>query len=115
MRAAHDHVLKPHDHSVIKTGLKVAIPEGHVGLIWDRSGLAAKNALTTMAGVIDSDYRGEIGVVMINLGKEEFKIEKGMRIAQMLVQPILRLPIEEVDTLEETKRGESGFGSTGLH
>jgi len=115
LRAAQDYLLKPLDHAMVKTGLKMAIPKGHVGLIWDRSGLAATNAVTTMAGVIDAGYRGEIAVVMINLGKEEFKVERGMRIAQMLIQPVLNMPIEEVDELEGSARGAGGFGSTGFH
>lgn len=115
IRAAQEHILKPLEHTMVRTGLKMAIPQGHVGLIWDRSGLATKNAITTMAGVIDAGYRGEICVVMINLGKENFKIEKGMRVAQMLIQPVLHVPIEETDTLDETTRGDGGFGSTGLH
>ncbi|MBI4149822.1 dUTP diphosphatase [Candidatus Woesearchaeota archaeon] len=115
LRAAENCILKPLQHTMVKTGLKMSIPQDHVGLIWDRSGLAAKHAITTMAGVIDAGYRGEICVVMINLGKDDFKIEKGMRIAQMLIQPVLHVPIEEVEELDETLRGEGGFGSTGLH
>ncbi len=115
LRAAQDYILQPSEHALMKTGLKMAIPEGHVGLIWDRSGLAAKQAITTMGGVIDAGYRGEVCVVVINLGKEVLRIEKGMRIAQMLIQPVLRFPIEEVQELDATHRGEGGFGSTGLH
>jgi len=115
LRAAQDYILKPLEHAMVKTGLKFAIPQGHVGLIWDRSGLAAKHAITTLGGVIDAGYRGEVCVVMINLGKEAFTIEKGMRIAQMLIQPVLHFPIMEVEELDATHRGEGGFGSTGLH
>jgi len=115
LRSREEVVIHPGERAVVKTGIKVALPENHVGLIWDRSGLAAKHAVTTMAGVIDSGYRGEVGVVLINHGKEPFTIEKGMRIAQLLVQPVVTPHIEEVDELEEnTDRGSGGFGSTGL-
>ena len=106
-------VLQPGEKKVIKTGIKLAIPPNYVGLIWDRSGLAAKHGLTTMAGVIDSGYRGEVGVVLINHGNDPFTIEKGMRIAQILFQPVILADIEEVEELDETNRG-LGFGSTGL-
>ena len=93
----------------------MAIPLGYVGLIWDRSGLAAKHSLHTMAGVIDSGYRGEVGVVMINLGKDEFVVEKGMRIAQIIIQPCLNVDVAEVESLDDdTDRGAGGFGSTGV-
>jgi dUTP pyrophosphatase len=114
LRAAEEKILRPSQHTMVRTGLKMAIPPGHVGLIWDRSGLAAKNAITTMGGVIDAGYRGEISVVMINLGKEDFTVERGMRVAQMLIQPVMAFPIEEAETLDGTTRGEGGFGSTGL-
>lgn len=107
-------ILKPGQKEIIKTGLSMAIPNGYAGLVWDRSGLAAKNSLHVMAGVIDSGYRGEIGVVIINLGKEDFKVEKNMRIAQMLIQPIAVPTITEVEELDETTRNNNGFGSTGL-
>lgn len=113
LRSNEEVELAPMEKKIIKTGIMMAIPEGHVGLIWDRSGLAAKYSITTMAGVIDAGYRGEIGVVLINLGKESFKIEKGERIAQMLIQPIVTAHIVEVENLDETTRGEGGFGSTG--
>ncbi|MFC1732949.1 dUTP diphosphatase [candidate division KSB1 bacterium] len=108
-------VLKAGEKALVSTGLSMAIPEGYAGFVWDRSGLAAKNSIHTMAGVVDSGYRGEVRVVMINLGKEEFKINKGMRIAQMAVQPVSELEVEEADDLGETDRGEGGFGSTGNH
>jgi len=115
LRSREEVVIQPGERRVVKSGVKMAIPENHVGLIWDRSGLAAKHSLTTMAGVIDSSYRGEIGIVLINHGKESFTIEKGMRIAQILIQPVVTPHIEEVDELDETERGAGGFGSTGLH
>jgi len=114
LRARGKEVIEPGKFKVVKTGIKVAIPLNHVGLVWDRSGLSSRNGLHCMAGVIDSGYRGELGVVMINHGSEKFEIEKGMRIAQMLVQPVLNnVPIIEVDDLEATERGEKGYGSSG--
>ncbi|PIN80109.1 dUTP diphosphatase [Candidatus Woesearchaeota archaeon CG10_big_fil_rev_8_21_14_0_10_30_7] len=115
LRSSVDLLIKPLEKAIIPSGIKIAIPEKHVGLIWDRSGMAAKHSLTTMGGVLDAGYRGEIQIVMINLGKENFQVTKGMRIAQMLVQPVLNHSIEEVENLDETTRGETGLGSTGLN
>jgi dUTP pyrophosphatase len=112
--SAEETLLKPNEKKIIKTGVKMAIPNGHVGLIWDKSGLAAKHGLHVFAGVIDSSYRGEIGVVLKNFGEEDFKVEKDSKIAQMLIQPIVSANITEHDSLEDTERGEGGFGSTGL-
>jgi len=106
-------VLKAGDQALVKTGISMAIPEGYAGFVWDRSGLAANSSIHTMAGVVDSGYRGEIKVVMINLGKDDFSIDKGMRIAQMAIQPVSELEVEEAEELDETHRGERGFGSTG--
>ena len=105
-------VLEKGEFKPIPSGIKVAIPEGYVGLIWDKSGVSLKG-VHRLAGVIDSGYRGEVKVVMINLGDVPFVIDKGMKIAQMLVQPITKVDVAEVDDLEETSRGEGGFGSTG--
>lgn len=115
LRASHSETIKPGEKKIIKTGLAMAIPVGYVGLIWDRSGMAAKYSLHTLAGVIDAGYRGEVGVVMVNLGSEDFNIEKNMRIAQMLIQPVLQPKIKEVTDLEESERGEGGFGSSGTN
>ena len=114
IRASRDVLIKGGEKVIIPTALSMAVPEGYVGLIWDRSGLSAKNSLHCLAGVLDSHYRGEIKVVMVNLGKDEFQIEKGMRIAQMLIQPVVQVNLKEVDDLGETERGD-GFGSSGLH
>jgi dUTP pyrophosphatase len=114
LRSSEDSTLAPGEKRVVKTGLKVAIPSGFAGLVWDRSGLAAKNALHVLAGVVDSGYRGEIGVVIINLGTEPFIVEKNMRIAQMLIQPVATPKIIEVEELSPTARKDGGFGSTGL-
>lgn len=98
-----------------RTGFAMQIPQGYAGLIWDKSGIAANNGIKTMAGVVDSGYRGEIKTVLVNLGKEAYNIKKGDKIAQMLIQKVENLEIVEVEKLDETSRGEGGFGSTGLH
>lgn len=115
LHSAENIILKPGERATISTGLKMEIPEGFAGLIWDRSGLAANYGISTLAGVIDSGYRGEIKVAMINLGSGNFEVKEGMRIAQMLFQKVEKADIEIVNELEESKRGDGGFGSTGLH
>ena len=109
-----DFVLAEGQVEAIPTGIKIAVPEGYVGLVWDKSGVSLRG-VHRLAGVIDSGYRGEVKVVMINLSHEAFVIERGMKIAQMLVQPIAKVDIVEVDNLDETSRGEGGFGSTGKY
>jgi dUTP diphosphatase len=99
---------------IVPTGLRFAIPCGFVGLVRDRSGLAAKNGIHCLAGVIDSGYRGEVKVVLQNSGDQQFTVEKGMRIAQLLVIPVATAELVRVENLEESVRGEGGFGSTGL-
>jgi dUTP pyrophosphatase len=107
--------LEPGKSEIIPTGISVAIPEGFEIQIRPRSGLAAKNKISVLntPGTIDADYRGEIKVILINLSNKTFVIEKGFRIAQMVVCPIIQDQLEEVDELSETIRGEGGFGSTG--
>jgi len=105
--------IAPGTREVVKTGVALAIPEGHVGLFWDRSGLAAKHGIHILAGVLDSNYRGELMVVMLNTGPETYEVKAGDRIVQLLIQPILTPPIEEVDELPESSRGEGRFGSSG--
>ncbi len=107
-------IIKPNQRKLVNTGIAMAIPSGYVGLIWDKSGIASKYGIKTMAGVIDSSYRGEIKILLHNLSAEEFKVEKGAKIAQMLIQPVEQRDIIEVDGLDETKRGTGGFGSTGI-
>jgi dUTP pyrophosphatase len=114
LRSAEEKVIKAGHKELFKTGLRIAVPDGHCGLIWDRSGLAAKHGIHCLAGVLDSGYRGEIVVVLHNLGKEDFIVEKNMRMAQMLIQPVETARILEVDDLDETERSAGGFGSTGL-
>jgi len=108
-----DRVLGPGDVFAVPTGIQVAIPSGFVGLIWDKSGISLKG-VHRLAGVVDAGYRGEVQVVMINLGNEPFPIRKGMKIAQMLIQPVAAVAVIDSDTLDDTPRGEGGFGSTGL-
>jgi len=108
-------VIGPGERALVPTGLRFAIPEGYVGLVWDRSGLAVKHGLHCFAGVIDSGYRGEVKVVLANLGAGPFSVERGMRIAQMLIQPVAAASLIRVESLEESRRGEGGFGSTGTH
>jgi dUTP pyrophosphatase len=97
----------------ISTGVAVEIPEGYVGLIWDKSGLSQKFGLKTLGGVVDAGYRGEIFVGMINLSKETYVFEKGHKVAQMIIQKREHCDILEVEQLGESERGDGGFGSTG--
>ena len=107
--------IEPGETSIIPTGISVSIPKNFEIQIRPRSGLAAKNQISVLntPGTIDADYRGEIKVILINLGKKTFLIEKGARIAQMVLSPIEKAKIREVENLEKTKRGSGGFGSTG--
>jgi dUTP pyrophosphatase len=108
-----DRILKPQERYAFKTGLAVEIPKNYVGLIWDKSGLALSEGLTTLGGVIDSGYRGEIGVVILNTSNKKINIEKSQKIAQFLIQPIVNAKVKEVDDINSTSRGQGGFGSTG--
>ena len=107
--------LGPGDRALIPTGLSIALPAGYEAQIRPRSGLSIKNGITVLnsPGTIDADYRGEIKVVLINHGQEAFTIERGMRIAQMVVEKYETVGWEVVETLEESERGTGGFGSTG--
>ena len=98
---------------LVPTGLSIALPEGHVGLIWPRSGLAFKHSIDCGAGVIDAQYRGEINVLLFNHSDEDFPIEPGDRIAQLLIQKVENIHFLPVENLDNTKRNEGGFGSTG--
>ena len=107
--------IGPGKTAIIPTGIAVSIPKNFEIQIRPRSGLAAKNQISVLnsPGTIDADYRGELKVILVNLGEKDFKIEKGFRVAQMVLCPVIRAKFKEVDTLEETERGTSGFGSTG--
>ena len=113
LRAAEDVTLAPGARAAVATGVHVEIPAGHVGLVWPRSGLAVRHGLDTLAGVIDSDYRGEVRVVLVNHGPEAVTLARGDRIAQLLVQRVERAVFTRVVSLAESERGEGGFGSTG--
>lgn len=108
--------LAPQARALVPTGLRIAIPAGFEVQVRPRSGLALKHGVTlaNAPGTIDSDYRGPLGVILINLGDVPFEITHGMRIAQMVVAPVIQASFERVDDLDETARGAGGFGSTGL-
>jgi len=108
-------VLQPGESALIKTGLKMELPENTEAQVRPRSGLALKNAVTVLntPGTVDQGYRGEIGVILINHGKTAFTVEPGMRIAQMVIAPVVRGVITEGPVSEDSLRGEGGFGSTG--
>jgi len=108
-------VIAPRDRAMIPTGIAVALPPGTEGQVRPRSGLAAKHGVTVLnaPGTIDADYRGEIQVILINLGPDSLTVVRGMRIAQFVIAPVLRADLREVSELDETDRGIKGFGSTG--
>ena len=120
LRAAIDEdkslVLAPGKRALVPTGFVFEIPEGFEGQVRPRSGLAAKNGVTCLnaPGTVDSDYRGEVKVILINHGEEDFTVTRGMRIAQMVIAPFIQARIAEVLETTETTRGAGGFGSTGV-
>jgi dUTP pyrophosphatase len=112
LRSAKQCVIKKGTRETVPTGIKIAVPLGYFGLIKDRSGLASKYGIHTLAGVVDSGYRGEVAVVLQNLGKEDFTVDIGIRIAQLLIVPVASVKVSEA-SLDETTRGANGWGSTG--
>lgn len=108
-----DLAVAPGERVMVPTGIALAIPPGTVGLVWDRSGMAAKHGIKTMAGVIDHTYRGELKIVLFNTSDAPHQILKGDRIAQLLVQPVITTDVIEVTELDETVRVDGGFGSSG--
>lgn len=113
---ANEHVvLAPGESAMVKTGIAIELPPGTEAQVRPRSGLAAKHAVTVLntPGTIDEGYRGEVCVIMINHSKKDFWVEKGMKIAQMVVKPVITVEVEESEELSDTHRGEGGFGSTG--
>lgn len=108
--------LKPLERAIVKTGLFIGLPQGFEAQVRPRSGLAAKKGITVLnsPGTVDADYRGEIGVILINLSNEDFVVNDGERIAQLVIAKHERISWQEVQILSETKRGTGGFGSTGL-
>jgi dUTP pyrophosphatase len=109
-------IILPGKAEMVPTGISIALPKGFEAQIRPRSGLAAKNGITILnsPGTIDSDYRGEISAMLINHSKVNFEIERGMRIAQMVIAPVVQFNLIKTETLDETKRGAGGFGSTGI-
>jgi dUTP pyrophosphatase len=107
--------LRPGARTLVPTGLSIAVPEGYEAQVRPRSGLALKKGVTCLntPGTIDSDYRGEVSVILANLGEEDFVVRRGDRIAQMVICPVIQARWDEVEDLEETHRGAGGFGSTG--
>lgn len=111
-----DIVLQPGERTAVPTGLRMALPAGHEGQVRPRSGLAFRHGLTVTnaPGTIDEDYRGEVKVLLVNLGQEPVTISRGMRVAQLVVAPVVQVAVETVADLDETSRGSGGFGSTGV-
>jgi len=105
--------IAPSQRVTIKTGISLEIPEEYVGLIWPRSGMSVKNGIDVLAGVVDSGYRGEIMVCLLNTSKKWMDIKEGDRIAQILFQEVPHFQLQEVEMLQNSDRGEGGFGSTG--
>lgn len=114
LHSCSDMTIGPGETRPVPTGIQMAIPQGYVGLVWDKSGLSLRG-VHRLAGVVDAGYRGEVKVVMVNLGTEPFEIKAGMKIAQMLIQAVSSPTIVESENLDDTSRGENGFGSTGLY
>ena len=106
--------IKPFEQKNVKTGIAIEIPEGHVGLIRDRAGIITKMGIHTAAGTFDPAYRGEVSVILTNFGDDEVQIERGMRIAQLIILPVTKVKIKEVKKLPITERYDKGFGSTGM-
>ena len=111
-----DIIIKKGERKLVPTGIAIALPDGYEAQIRPRSGLALKNGITVLntPGTIDADYRGEIGVILINLGEEDFTVSKGMRISQMIIASYVQAKFALVEDLSATARGEGGFGSTGV-
>jgi dUTP diphosphatase len=115
LRADEACTLAPGERRLVPTGLALALPQGHEGQVRPRSGLAVRHgiAMLNAPGTIDADYRGEVGVILVNLGQEPFEVKRGDRIAQLVVAPVARVEVAEVEALDGTARGAGGFGSTG--
>ncbi|XP_068204422.1 deoxyuridine 5'-triphosphate nucleotidohydrolase-like [Palaemon carinicauda] len=115
LQSAYDEVIPAEGKALIRTDLQIDLPEGCYGRIAPRSGLSWKHHIDVGAGVIDRDYRGNVGVVLFNHSKTDYEVKKGDRVAQLVCEKILYPEIEEVEEIGDTERGEDGFGSTGIH
>ncbi|HET8581568.1 MAG TPA: dUTP diphosphatase [Candidatus Paceibacterota bacterium] len=113
IHACEDVTIAPGARATIRTGIAVAIPDGHVGLYWDKSGLANNHGLTIIAGCIDAGYRGELMVTVLNTGSEAYAFAKGEKVTQLLIVPVMHPAIIEAESLPASERGEGRFGSTG--
>ncbi|XP_039901313.1 deoxyuridine 5'-triphosphate nucleotidohydrolase, mitochondrial isoform X1 [Simochromis diagramma] len=113
--SAYNYSIPPMDKAIVKTDIQIAVPHGYYGRVAPRSGLAAKHFIDVGAGVVDEDYRGNVGVVLFNFGKETFEVKKGNRVAQLVCEKICYPDLVEQETLDETDRGAGGFGSTGTN
>ena len=113
VNAGETFVIWPGERRYVGTGVFIALPEGYEAHVRGRSGLNKNHGIVVPVGTIDADYRGEIGVVIYNLSKEVYTVQKGERIAQLVISPVVRAEWEKVDTLDDTERGEGGFGHTG--
>ncbi len=114
LRSAYNYVIPPRAKQVVMTDLQISVPSGTYGRLAPRSGLAAKSHIDVGGGVIDADYRGNVGVILFNLGQEEFLVRRGERIAQLVCEKVAYPDLLEVDHLPQTERGEGGFGSSGM-
>ncbi|XP_015369009.1 PREDICTED: deoxyuridine 5'-triphosphate nucleotidohydrolase [Diuraphis noxia] len=115
LKSAYSYVVKAHGKELIKTDIQIKVPQGTYGRIAPRSGLAWKNFIDVGAGVIDSDYRGNVGVLLYNHSDDDFIVNKGDRVAQLICEKIVCPEVVELETLDDTVRGEGGFGSTGTN
>ncbi|XP_050990537.1 deoxyuridine 5'-triphosphate nucleotidohydrolase, mitochondrial isoform X1 [Labeo rohita] len=113
--SAYDYSIGPMDKALVKTDIQIAVPHGYYGRVAPRSGLAVKHFIDVGAGVVDEDYRGNLGVVLFNFNKEPFEVKKGDRIAQLICERICYPQLQELQTLDDTERGAGGFGSTGTN
>ncbi len=113
MYSSESYIIKPGENIPVSTGIATEIPFGFVGLIWDKGGIA-KKSLKTVGGVVDAGYRGDIAVQVVNLGKEDYAINRGDKVAQMLIQKVELCEIIETEQLSESERGDGRFGSTGI-
>lgn len=109
-----DIVLAPGQRYGVATGIAIAIPDGYVGLVWDKSGVALNGGITCLGGVVDAQYRGEVKVIVLNTSDVSYEIKSGQKIAQLLIQEVALPGVIEVENLDDTTRGDGGFGSTGL-